>query len=51
MTLGRLAEQRRQRREELRRDVVERLKRFRSRDTRWACRRAFKKARPEAHAR
>ena len=51
MTLGRLAEQCRQRRDGLRRDVVERLTRFRARETRSACRRAFKNARPEAHAR
>jgi CHAD domain-containing protein len=51
MTLGRLAEQCRQRREGLRRDVVERLTRFRARETRSACRRAFKRAGPEAHAR
>ena len=51
MALGRLAEQCRQRRDGLRRDVVERLTRFRARETRSACRRAFKNARPEAHAR
>ena len=51
MTFGRLAEQCRQRQDGLRRDVVERLTRFRARETRSACRRAFKKAGPEAHAR
>jgi CHAD domain-containing protein len=50
LTIGRLAEQSRQRREGLRRDVVERLTRFRAREIRLACRRAFKRARPEAHA-
>jgi CHAD domain-containing protein len=40
--LGRLAEQSRQRRECLRGDVVERLTRFRARDTQSACRRVFK---------
>jgi CHAD domain-containing protein len=44
MALGRLAEQCRQRRERLRREVVEKLTTFRGRDTRWACQRAFKKA-------
>src|SRR6185295_11597404 len=39
--LGRLAEQSRQRRERLRGQVVERLARFRARDTQSACRRAF----------
>ena len=48
MTLGRLAERCRQRREVLGRDVVERLTRFRARQTRSACRRAFKKTTPEA---
>jgi CHAD domain-containing protein len=51
MTLGRLAEQCRHRREGLRQDVVERLTRFRARQTRSACRRAFKKANREAQAR
>jgi CHAD domain-containing protein len=51
MTLGRLAEQCRQRQKGLRPDLVERLTRFRARETRSACRRAFKKAGPEAHAR
>jgi CHAD domain-containing protein len=40
--LGRLAEQSRQRREHLRGAVVERLARFRARDTQSACRHAFK---------
>ncbi len=51
MTFGRLAEQCRQRRDGLRPDVVERLTRFRARETRSACRRAFKRAGPEAQAR
>lgn len=42
--LGRLAEQSRQRRERLRLQVVEGLARFRARETRSACRRAFKRA-------
>jgi CHAD domain-containing protein len=42
--LGRLAEQSRQRRERLRAQVVEGLARFRARETRSACRRAFKRA-------
>jgi CHAD domain-containing protein len=42
--LGRLAEQSRQRRERLRVEVVEGLARFRARETRSACRRAFKRA-------
>jgi CHAD domain-containing protein len=50
MTLGRLAEQCRQRRQGLRREVLEKLTRFRARDTRLACRRAFKQARPEERA-
>ena len=40
--LGRLAEQSRQLRHHLRGQVVERLARFRARDTQSACRRAFK---------
>jgi CHAD domain-containing protein len=45
MTLGGLAEQCWQRREGLRRQVVKRLATFRARDTRSACRRAFRKSR------
>jgi CHAD domain-containing protein len=44
LSLGRLAEQRRQRGERLRAEVVEVLARFRARDTKSACRRAFKRA-------
>jgi len=51
MMLGRLAEQSRQRRESLRREVLGRLKRFRARDIRSACRHAFKSAQPEERAR
>jgi CHAD domain-containing protein len=43
MTLGRLAERCRERREGLRGDAVEKLAAFQARDTRVACRRAFKK--------
>jgi len=43
-TLGRLAEQSRQRRQQLRGEVAEKLARFRAHDTWSACRRAFKKA-------
>ena len=42
--LGRLAEQSRQRGERLRAEVVEELARFRARETKSACRRAFKRA-------
>jgi len=42
MTLGRLAEQCGQRRERLRREVVEKLAAFGARETRSACRRAFR---------
>jgi CHAD domain-containing protein len=42
LALGRLAEQSFQRRERLRAEVVENLERFRARDTRMACRRAFR---------
>jgi CHAD domain-containing protein len=42
LALGRLAEKSRRRRERLRGDVVEKLARFRAKDTRAACRRAFK---------
>jgi len=42
LALGRMAEQSCQRRERLRGEVVENLDRFRARDTRMACRRAFK---------
>jgi CHAD domain-containing protein len=51
LALGRLAEQSRQRRERLRGEVVEKLARFRARDTRSACRRAFKRAGPAERAR
>jgi CHAD domain-containing protein len=44
LALGRLAEQSRQRRESLRGEVIDRLAQFRSRETRSACRRAFKNA-------
>jgi CHAD domain-containing protein len=44
LLLGRLAEQCRQRREQLRGPAVKRLRRFAVRDTRGACRRAFKHA-------
>jgi CHAD domain-containing protein len=43
LALGRLAEQRRERRERLRAQVVEGLGRFRAHRTRLACRRAFKR--------
>jgi CHAD domain-containing protein len=49
LALGRMAEQSRQRGERLRSQVIEKLARFRARDTRSACRRAFK--RPEAKER
>ena len=42
MTLGRLAEQCRRRRDRLRREAIKKLATFRARDTRLACRRAFK---------
>jgi CHAD domain-containing protein len=45
LTLGRLAEQRRQRGERLRPEVIDTLSRFRARDTQAACRRAFKRGR------
>ena len=45
MTLGRLAEQRHERGRRLHAQAVEKLAGFRSRDTRAACRRAFKHAR------
>jgi CHAD domain-containing protein len=51
MTLGRMAERCRQRREVLRQDVVEKLTRFRARQTRSACRRAFKDDRREVRSR
>jgi CHAD domain-containing protein len=47
LTLGRLTEQSRHRRECLRGQVVEKLARFRSQDTRSACRRAFKRVAQE----
>jgi CHAD domain-containing protein len=43
ITLGRLAERSRQHREHLRAEVVEKLRRFRARDVRKACGRAFMK--------
>jgi CHAD domain-containing protein len=43
MALGRLVEQCRRRRERLRREAVEKLAAFRTREARVACRRAFKK--------
>ena len=43
LTLGRMAEQSGQRGERLREQVIEKLARFRARDTRSACRRAFKR--------
>jgi CHAD domain-containing protein len=49
LALGRLAEQSCQRRERLRGEVHANLERFRARETRMACRRAFK--RPEAEER
>lgn len=45
LALGRLAEQTRQRRDRLREQVADTLSRFRARETRSACRRAFKDAR------
>jgi CHAD domain-containing protein len=44
VTLGRLAERSRQHREHLRSEVVEKLRRFRARDVRKACERAFMKS-------
>ena len=44
LALGRLAEQSRQRGERLRGQVVDKLQKFRARETRSACRRAFKRA-------
>jgi CHAD domain-containing protein len=44
LALGRMAEQSHQRGERLRSQVIEKLARFRARDTRSACRRAFKQA-------
>ena len=44
LTLGRLAEQNRQRRDRLRESVAEKLARFRAHETWSACRRAFKRA-------
>jgi CHAD domain-containing protein len=43
LALGRMAERSRQRGERLRDQVIEKLARFRARDTRSACRRAFKR--------
>jgi CHAD domain-containing protein len=51
LALGRLAEQRSQRRERLRGEVADKLAGFRERHTRSACRRAFKRARLEERAR
>ena len=44
LAFGRLAEERRHRRETLRAEVIERLSRFRDTETRQACKRAFKHA-------
>jgi len=44
LALGRLAEERRRRREDLHGKVIEKLNEFRARETRAACRRAFKRA-------
>src|SRR5262249_59019078 len=46
LTLGRLAERCRQRREHLREEVVEKLCRFRAKEGRKACQRAFKDRQP-----
>ena len=51
VALGRLAEQCCQRRERVREEVVETLERFRARETRTACRRAFRRSKPEEQAR
>jgi CHAD domain-containing protein len=51
LALGRLAEQSCQRRERLRDEVVETLERFRVREMRRACRRAFKRSKSEERAR
>ena len=50
LALGRLAEQSSQRRKRLRGQVVKALARFRARDTRSACRRAFKRAGVPEHS-
>ncbi len=51
LVLGRLAEQSRQRREQLRGQVIEKLAQFRAQDTRSACRRAFTRERSEERVR
>jgi CHAD domain-containing protein len=51
LTLGRLAERCRQRREHLRADVAERLSRFHDKDVQKACKRAFHVSEPAAHTR
>jgi CHAD domain-containing protein len=51
LALGRLAEQSHQRRERLRHEVVEKLERFQARETRMACRRAFKQSASEERPR
>jgi CHAD domain-containing protein len=51
LALGRLAEQSRHRRDRLRAEAFEGVARFCAKRTRSACRRAFKRARPEKHAR
>jgi CHAD domain-containing protein len=51
LALGRMAEQSRQRGERLREQVIEKLARFRARDTRSACRRAFKRPASKERAR
>jgi CHAD domain-containing protein len=51
LALGRMAEQSRQRGERMRGEVIEKLARFDTRDTRSACRRAFRRAGSTARAR
>jgi CHAD domain-containing protein len=51
LALGRMAEQSRQRGERLREQVIEKLARFRARDTRSACRRAFTRTAPKERVR
>jgi hypothetical protein len=51
LTLGRLAEQSRQRREHIRSEVAERLSGFRARSMRLACRHAFKRTETAERAR
>lgn len=48
MTLGRMSERRRHRRDALRQEVIEALSAFRARDTMAVCRRAFKRPHPAA---